>query len=347
MNFFASYVSPNAAPYVAVVLRSTMLSEGEWVRRFEAALEGYLRLKSGVVCTNSGTSALHLALATLGVGAGDEVIIPPLTFVATGLAVLYRGATPIFCDIASDGCIDPKKIPALITERTKAIIAVNWAGKACQISALEKIAKKHGVKLVIDAAQSFGHGMGGDITCFSFQATKHLTTGDGGAVVCKPEYYEKARRLNWFGIDKAKDAAGPLGERIYNLDEVGYKYHMNNVAAAIGLANLQTVHERNDHRRAIADIYSKELLCPMYADPMWAFPINVRDVDAFTRVCFAQNVPVSIIHRGIDHNHIFGGIRSGLTEMRKWEREVTHLPIHHEITKENAYWICERIKDYV
>jgi perosamine synthetase len=324
-----------------------MVSEGQWVSRFEAALEGHLRLKSGVVCTNSGTSALHLALATLGVGAGDEVIIPPLTFVATGLAALYRGATPIFCDIAPDGCIDPKKIRALITDRTKAIIAVNWQGKACQISALEKIAKKHGVKLVVDAAQSFGNGTGGDITCFSFQATKHLTTGDGGAVVCKPEYYEKARRLNWFGIDKAKDVAGPLGERVYNLNEVGYKYHMNNVTAAIGLANLQTIDERNDHRMMIADIYSKELRVPKCAEPMLSFPIRVGDVDAFTRICLAQGVPVSNIHRGIDHNRIFGGVRSGLTEMRKWEREVTHLPVHHEITEENAYWICKRIKDYV
>jgi perosamine synthetase len=236
MNFFTSYISPKAKEYVAEVLDSGMLSEGEWVRRFEKAIEEFYDNKTKVVTTNSGTSSLHLALATLGVGQGDEVIIPPLTFVATGLAVLYCGAKPVFADILNDGTIDPESIAMKITPKTKAIIVVNWAGKACNCDEIEGLANLHGIKLIIDAAQSFGSRIYGDAVCFSFQATKHLTTGDGGAVAFRyPVDYERGRRLSWFGIDKEKDLPGFLGEREYDREEVGCKYHMNNIAAAIGL----------------------------------------------------------------------------------------------------------------
>lgn len=356
LSFFASYISPNAEKYIHKVLASGMLSEGEVVRRFEKALEKQFGLpENSVICTNSGTSALHLALRTLGVGLYDEVILPPQTFVATGLAVKYTGADTVFCDIGWDGSIDPDKITAKCTYETKAIIAVNWAGKACDLDRLTEIAKRYNLKLIIDAAQSLGVGMGGDIACLSFQATKHLTTGDGGAIVCyNYDDYKKARKLNWFGIDRSIDEPDLLGERVYNLDyPIGFKYHMNNYAAALGLANLETFDGRMKHRKKIAEIYENELgirytgeLHSGSEHAYWAFPIYVDAVWKFSQYCKKAGIPVSIIHRGIDHNKIFGGVDETLVGQREWDKHVTHLPIHHEITEEDALWICEQVNKY-
>jgi perosamine synthetase len=329
------------------------------VRDFERELEKYFDLpKNSVVCTNSGTSALHLALKTLGVGLYHEVILPAQTFIATGLAILYSDAQPVFCDIGYDGNIDPDKIKDKTTFDTKAIIAVNWAGKACDVEKLHEIAKRQNLKLIIDAAQSLGVGMGGDITCLSFQATKHLTTGDGGAVICyNPEDYAIARKLSWFGIDRENDLPDILGERVYNLDfPKGYKYHMNNIAAALGLANLETLDERMKHREKIAGTYWDNLdgamtlqhwhIHPIGSDAWWAFPIYVDDVKRFSEYCQSVSIPVNIIHRGIDHNKIFGGVDSSLVTQREWEKHVTHLPIHHEITEDMALEICEKVNQY-
>lgn len=355
INFFASYVSPNANEYIADVLKSTMLSEGTVTRQFEIALEKQFHLPdNSVICTNSGTSALHLAMKTLGIRLYDEVILPPQTFVATGMAILYADATPVFCDIGNDGNISIESAKDKINFNTKAIVAVNWAGRACDIEGLQKLAKENNLKLIIDAAQSIGVGMGGDITCLSFQATKHLTTGDGGAVICyNPDDYARARRLNWFGIDRQKNLPDILGERVYNLDKVGYKYHMNNIAAALGLANLGGFDDRMQHRKDIANVYfdglDKLLLqIPVGADnAWWAFPIFVDDVREFSRMMKTLKVPVNNLHRGIDHNKIFGGPNPRLTNQRSWEKHVTHLPIHHEITVDDAMWICEQVNTYV
>lgn len=348
LNFFASYVSPRADGYIRGVLNSGMLSEGKYVREFEQKLEKHFNLpENSVICTNSGTSALHLALKTLGVRLYDEVILPAQTFIATGLSILYADAAPMFTDINESGLIDVRKIHG--TFDTKAVIAVNWAGKACDIQALEELCHKQGWKLIIDAAQSLGVGMGGDITCLSFQATKHLTTGDGGAVVCyNPEDYEKARKLNWFGIDRERDLPDVLGERVYSVDKIGFKYHMNNYAAALGLANLETFDERQEHRKNISYIYQNNLRSAVYNDtvsPYWHFPLRVDDVRKFSEYCQSAGVPVNNLHRGIDQYPVFQS-KVELPVQRQWEQHVTHLPIHHEITDEDALWICEQVNKY-
>lgn len=356
--FFSSYVSPRAKEYVAQVLDSGMLSEGEWVRRFEQAIEKFLHFKENtVVATNSGTSALHLALKTLGIGEGDEVIIPPLTFVATGLAVLYCGAKPVFADIGADGCIDPDIFSALISRKTKAVIGVNWAGKDCN-QRIYNICRFNDLKFIVDAAQSFGSRIQADAVCYSFQAIKHVTTGDGGAVFFKdPADYQRARKLSWFGIDKEKDLPDILGERVYNLQEVGYKYHMNNVAAAIGLANIEMAYDILEYRRILARVYEIHLesvspvhQCGTGADPdkstFWAYPVRVDDARRFSAYCEGTGVPHSVIHRGIDHNRIFGGVHMSLQEQRRWEQTVVHLPIHCDMTAEDVLSICEKVNEY-
>lgn len=349
LNFFSSYVSPKAEKYVGQVLKSGMLSEGTVTRQFEIALEKHFNLPdNSVVCTNSGTSALHLALKTLGVRLYDDVILPPQTFISTGLAILYADATPVFSDIGQDGNIDVAKITGDFN--TKAVIAVNWAGRACDLEKLTELCKRQKWKLIIDAAQSLGVGMGGDITCLSFQATKHLTTGDGGAVICYNQAdYERARKLNWLGIDRDRDMPDILGERVYNIDKVGFKYHMNNFAAALGLANLETFDERMAYRKDIVEYYITHLdaVRPVHdtVSNYWAFPIRVDNVRKFSEYCHKVGVPVNNLHRGIDRYPVFQS-KADLPVERQWEQHVTHLPIHNELSVDDVMWICEQVNNY-
>ena len=244
MNFFHTHISPKAVDLAAETLRSGFVSEGKRVAQFEAELTRILGL-ARPVAVNSGTSALHLALAIAGVGPGDEVILPPQTFVASAHAILMCGATPVFADIQpSTGNVDPASVRMRITSRTKAIMPVHWGGYPCDMDEIAAIAQEDDVAVVEDAAHALGATYKGKpvgtlsrFTAFSFQAIKHLTTGDGGALCCqREEDHQAARRRRWFGIDRERDQPSILGERVYDLNEIGFKYHMNDVAAAVGLA---------------------------------------------------------------------------------------------------------------
>jgi perosamine synthetase len=348
----SSYISPLATKYVSDVLNSGMLSEGEVVKKFEEKFEETFGLrKNSFVAVNSGTSALHLAIETLGVK--GKILLPANTFIATGLAILYAGCTPVFCDILPDGTIDPEDVVRKITPDTVSIIGVNWAGKKCGYSALEAICFAATIPLIIDAAQSLGMDVGGDITCFSFQATKHLTTGDGGGLWCRDSYdYMAAKELRWFGISK-DTKTGLLGERDYDLDRLGFKYHMNDFSASLGLANLWNIKDRLSLYKTLASVYEKNLkslvAIPIHKEnsAFWAYPVRVDDVVRFTKFCRDKKVPCSIIHRGIDQNKIFGGIDYRLSNQRVWEATVTHLPIHTDMANGDVEWICSEVNKYV
>lgn len=349
ISFFSSYISPLATKYIKDVLDSGMLSEGKVVATFEREFENSFDLiKNSVVMVNSGTSALHLAIETLK-GRG-EIILPANTFVATGFAIKYARCTPVFCDILPDGTIDPADVKRKITIRTVAVIGVNWAGRECD-DRLEKVCFDAEVPLIIDAAQSLGCKIRGTITCLSFQATKHLSTGDGGALIfTSPETYEKAKRLRWFGISK-QSITGLLGEREYSLGSVGFKYHMNDFTAALGLANLRNIQDRLAYYKTLASLYTQSLksVTPLHTErsSYWSYPILVDDVNKFSSFCRDREIPCSIIHRGIDHNPVFGGVNNYLINQRKWEKTVTHLPIHSGMTVQDIGWICHEVNKYV
>ncbi|PYJ08479.1 MAG: DegT/DnrJ/EryC1/StrS aminotransferase family protein, partial [Verrucomicrobia bacterium] len=231
MTFNWTTVSEQAIANATATLRSGFLSEGKQVKRFEDELAARLGLVRPVAL-NSGTTALHLALVLAGVKAGDEVIIPPQTFIATGMAVLMQGASPVFADIQPHtGNIDPESIREKITGRTKAIMPVHWAGYPCDLEEINELARAHNLVVVEDAAHALGAAYRGKpigaisrFTAFSFQAIKHLTTGDGGALCClRAEDEKRARIRRWFGIDRDNSAPSSLGERVYDADELGFK----------------------------------------------------------------------------------------------------------------------------
>lgn len=362
-ELFNTFIHPLAKTLVNEVLESTFLSEGQVVKDFEKRLEEELGLLN-CVTVNSGTSALHLALTLAGVSENDEVIIPAQTFVATGLVALQQKAKVVFADIDyATGNISVESILQKISPRTKAIIPVHWGGYPCDMTEISNIAKQHGIKIIEDAAHALGAAYKGrpigsisDYTCFSFQAIKHLTTGDGGAIaINNRENYNEAVTRKWFGIDRNNALPTELGERKYDIESLGFKYHLNNYAAALGLANLNGFSQRLQQRREIAAYYTRELselsgltLLNYKNDRQsayWLYPLHVEHRLDFIRSLKAKNITTSVVHQRIDRNSIFGGTRQDLPNQAKFEETQVHIPIHDGIDQEKAEYIVAAIKN--
>ena len=360
---FTTFVHPSAQARVVEVLTSTFLSEGKLVKEFETRLTADLGFVHPAAL-NSGTSALHLALEVAGVGPGDEVILAPQTFIASAITIVQVGAKPVFADIHyENGNINPADIEHRITPRTKAIMAVHWGGYPCDMAEIQAIADRHGLVVVEDAAHSPGATYQGraigsisDFTCFSFQAIKHLTTGDGGALCARdPEKAREVMRRRWFGIDRANSPMSEIGEREYDLTDVGYKYHLSDYAAALGLANLEGFAERMAHRRALVAQYDAGLrqvpgLTPFVhqADresAHWLYGFHVENRLAFIRALKARGIASSVVHDGIDHNTLFGGKRMELTNQRRFDETQIHVPLHDDLTAEQVAYIIQVINE--
>lgn len=346
MEFFETVITDQAKQNVMEVLNSGLLSEGEWVKRFEKELETQFGYRN-CVAVNSGTSALHLALVLAGVERGDEVILPAQTFVATGLAVLYCGAKPVFADIGMDGNIDVDSVSSKITGKTKAIIAVAWGGLSPDLKSLREVCGNY-IKLIVDNAHALGATVEyEDFSCFSFQAIKQLTTGDGGLLVCKPHYkYNKAKALRWFGIDREAHLPDETGERLYDLWDIGYKYHMNNIAAAIGLGNLIGFSNREFRRNLLARQYDNNLtdyVTYRKKTTNWLYTILVERRNDFIRAMKDRGIPTSIVHAGIDRNQIFGG-KQDLPVQRYWDEHHVCLPLHSQLSDEDVQKVINEIR---
>jgi len=243
---------------VTGVLKSKWLTMGEVTQRFEQAFAKYLGVRHAFAVSNA-TVALHLANAVLGIGPGDEVIVPSLTFVATANAVKYTGAKPVFADISSDFDLDisPEAIAAAITPATKAITVMHYGGYPCDMAAINDIARQHGLVVIEDAAHAPGTeldgkkaGTFGDIGCFSFFSNKNLATGEGGMIVTdRDDLAEKIRLMRSHGMttltwDRYKGHAYS-----YDVVTLGYNYRIDEMRAALGLVQLSKL-ERNNARRA-------------------------------------------------------------------------------------------------
>ena len=249
----------NELPYLTECIRSNWISSvGPFVAEFERKFAQAVDCEYGVACCN-GTVALHLAMATLGIGPGDEVIIPTFTMIATANAVAYTGATPILVDAEPDTWnIDPAQIEARITQRTRAIIVVHTYGHPVQIEVIAEIARRHGLHLIEDAAEAHGAeydgrrvGSLGQVATFSFYANKIITTGEGGMLTTNdPELAAVARRLR-------DHAFSP--ERHFWHEYRGFNYRMTNLQAAVGLAQTERLAEIVESRRTNARLYTERL----------------------------------------------------------------------------------------
>ncbi len=250
---------------VVEVLRSDWLTTGPKVREFEQAFARALGAGEAVA-VSSGTAALHAAMHALGVGPGDEVIVSALTFAASANCVVYQGATPIFADVDSRTLlIDPKDVKAKITSRTRAVIAVDYAGQPCDYDALREITGRHDLALVADACHSLGASYKGrpvgtlaDLTVFSLHPVKAMTTGEGGMITT--ESFDSAYRMRCFrnhGVTSDRCQREKQGSWLYDMVELGHNYRLSDVQCALGLSQLSKVSEFVARRRAIARSYEE------------------------------------------------------------------------------------------
>ncbi len=303
------------------------------------------------LAVNSGTSALELAYHLIGIGKGDEVLSAIFTCTATNIPLLRRGAKIKFLDINDDLLVDYEEVKRKITKKTKAIVVVNLGGLQVD-KRIYKLAKKHKIPVVVDAAQSLGiredHG---DYLCYSFQAIKHFTTGDGGMLVARnKKTYERAKLLRWFGIDReAKKRANWRSivkhQMSQEIEESGYKYHMNDIAATLGLVGLKHTDEILEHRRTLCRAYAKKLkFRTVYGGSYWLIAIISDHRDSLIDHLRKNGVECDPVQLRNDVFKVFGGKRQNLPNMNRLENKYLYLPLHTKVTLKDINYIAKVLK---
>ena len=341
---------------VVKVLRSDWLTTGPAVEKFEYDLQRYTG-GVAVVSVSSGTAALHCAYVAAGIGPGDEVITPPLTFIATQSTAVFCGAKIVFCDVQSDtGNIDPNLIEEKITTRTKAVVAVDYAGHPADLDEIRKICDKHKLLFIEDASHALGSKYKGryvgsiaDITTFSFFPTKNITTGEGGAIACKdPQMLQKARRFARQGLIREKKdfkvkTEGPWHQEVH---EFGLNYRMPDILAALGTSQLRKLENFKNIRTKIYDFYSSQfthntnLIIPTKkstVEPFWHLyplrvPVNKR-LEIYNSLR-ENGINAQVNYFPIHKQPVFETINTNLefpNALNYYQRELS-LPIFTELT---------------
>jgi dTDP-4-amino-4,6-dideoxygalactose transaminase len=354
---------------VAAAVRGEWLTMGPAVEAFESAIAARAGTP-GAVAVSSGTAALHCAYAALGIGAGDEVIVPPLTFVATAATAALLGATIRFADVSPEtGNIDPDAVAAELTPATRAIAAVDYAGHPADIDALKALAQPGGARVVEDAAHSIGSTSRGrpvgalaDVTTFSFFPTKNLTTAEGGAVVSPdPDVLEDARRFRQHGL--VRDPAlqrypdeGPWHQEVHAL---GLNYRLPDVLSALGVSQLSRLDEFAARRRRVHERYTEGLTgldgiqLPVRSpdvDPMWhLYPLRIKDGRRreFYDLLRAADVLVQVNYVPVYWHPYFEdlGYRRGLCPVaEQYYAEELSLPMYADLTESDQDRVIELIR---
>jgi perosamine synthetase len=367
---------------LAEVFKSGWIGLGPKTAEFEERFAAYVGAKYAVAL-NSATAGLHLACAALGIGAGDEVLVPTISFVSTAHAAEYCGARAVFVDVEEQTCnLDVADAARKVTAKTKAIVPMHYGGGACDMDAVWAMAKRHGLRVIEDAAHACGSEYRGrkvgslegtDVTSFSFQAVKNLPVGDGGMLTTSDaEMARRLRQLRWCGIDKStwerteeiaqEQESGTRSYAkygwYYEVQELGYKYHMNDIAAAIGLCQLRKLDAANARRREIAGMYNRLL-----GDVVWLkCPVD-RD-DAHQSAC--HNYVIRTAHRDalnlyLKERNIATGVhylplhlqpyyrrreRVSLPVAERVWKELLTLPLYPDLTDEQVEYIAAEIRGF-
>ena len=364
---------------VLSVLRSRWLSTGPVTEKFEKAFSEFLGGGEAIAVSN-GTAALHLALASLGLEEGDEVILPSLTFVATANAVLYNRATPVFADIHSrdDLNLSPCEIERKMTRKTRAVLVMHYGGYPCRMDAILKIARRHGLAVVEDAAHAPGSayrgrkcGTLGDLGCFSFFSNKNLVTGEGGLVFTRNRALaDRVRVLRSHGMgalswDKYR---GRLAS--YDIETLGYNYRTTEVQSALGLIQLKRLERNNRKRGRLVEVYREGLrktsgihipflrfkgdysfhLFPILVEDGRGIPSSARR-DRLVQELREQGIQTSVHYPPV---HLFSlyrkrlGYRKGMLPVTEAaSRGVLTLPLHSRMGTADAEWISRRVRETV
>jgi perosamine synthetase len=361
---------------VVETLHSGWLTTGAKVKAFEAEFAKYIGC-SYAVAVNSGTAALHLALDAIGVNEGDEVIVPAMTFAATAEVVFYLKAKPVLVDCQADTLnLDTERIEAAITPRTKAIIPVHLAGHPCDMNRILEIAKLHKLKVIEDAAHALPAsyrdkkvGTIGDVTCFSFYATKTITTGEGGmATTENPDWAKRIRMMSLHGISlDAWDRYTDKGSWYYEITRPGYKYNLTDIAAALGIEQLKRCDDFYQARRRIAERYDEgfadlpEIQLPACASDiqhawhLYIIQLNIERLrisrQDFIKALKSQNIGTSVhfipLHLHPFYRDTFGYRPADFPQATAVFERIVSLPIYPKMTERDVDHVIDAIKKLV
>ncbi len=354
---------------VADVLRSGWWGQGPKTVEFEQRFAEFVGAKHAV-SVNSATAALHLALLVAGVN-GSEVVTTPMTFVSTNHAILYNDATPVFADVQADTLnIDPDDIERKITEKTRAIVAVDYGGHPVDLDRIHAIAAQHNLMVVEDAAHAAGSkyhdkpvGSISPLTCFSFHPVKNLATGDGGMITLENDEWDaRLRRLRWVGINKdtwvrSQDKDSSQYSWQYDVEELGFKCHSNDIMSAIALVQLQRLPQTNARRREICALYNEGLRdlewlqLPVTKEGVFTAQHNYV-VRCDSRDKLAEWLHLHRVATGMHYipNHLHAMYKPYVTEPlpvveREWTRLLT-LPLFPALTDDEVHYIIDVIRHY-
>lgn len=357
---FHPHVPASAKQSVNSVLDSRWLGQGPKVDQFEAKFSKHFCESNVALAVGSGTDALHLAYLLAGIGPGDEVVVPVFTCTATNIPLLYIGAKLKFVDVDPKTLnINVEHLRAVVTEKTKAIVVVHYAGYPCDMDEIKEIASGLGVPVIEDAAHAVGASYKGipigavsEFTMFSFQAIKHITTGDGGLITFKDaSKTDLAKRLRWFGIDRT---AKQLGIWENDIKEVGYKYQMTDLGASLGLAALEEFESTLAIRRKLLRIYQEglrgipglEILSLETDDRVhaaWLSTVSVENRRGLQSKLLENGIESNQVHYRNDRYSIFRSRKEDLPHMNAIEEKYLCLPLHTKMNTEHV----ERIIDVI
>ncbi|ABA75799.1 MULTISPECIES: DegT/DnrJ/EryC1/StrS family aminotransferase [Pseudomonas] len=320
---------------------------------------------------SSNTVGLHLAVelykTKFGWSDEDEVITTPLTFISTNHAILYAGMKPVFADVDASLCLDPESVIERITPKTKALIFVGIGGNIGQYQKIVEICKEHDIKLILDAAHMAGTRVNGkhvgqeaDCVVFSFQAVKNLPTADSGMICFKSkEDDERVRKLSWLGINKdtfARTAAQGAYKWMYDVEELGYKYHGNSIMAAMGLVQLKYLDLDNAYRRQLASWYRENLAGQTKIDIVNVTPgcessthllqIRVKDRDALMLALNEHQIYPGVHYRDNTEYSMYSFGAGTCPNAAKASQEILSLPMHLGLTRADVDTVCELLIRY-
>ena len=358
---FRPHISERAREMVHAQLGTRWIGQGPSVDRFEREFSAKFCENLATAAVGSGTDALHLAYLLAGVGPGDEVVTPLFTCTATNIPLLYIGARPVFADVQPGTMnIDVEHVRRLVTRKTKAIACVHYGGLPCDLDELRQVADEFGIPIIEDAAHAIGAvykgrsiGSISDFTIFSFQAIKHITTGDGGMLVIKDRsLLARAGRLRWFGIDREGKQKAIWDN---DITDIGYKYQMTDIAAAMGLAALEDWDEVAAHRRRLFAIYEQGLTnTPGLAfvgggltdrvHAAWLCTVFAKERLGLQRKLRENRIESNQVHYRNDRYSIFKESRGSFPQMDAIENDYLVLPLHTHMTPDDAEKVVSVIR---
>lgn len=347
---FKVFMANDCAEKLKDVFASGYIGEGEIVKEFEKELKSVL-MGGHVVTTNSATAALHLAYQITGIS-GGEVITSPMTCMAMNTPIIHNGGKIVWADIDPEtGNISIDSVREKFNSRTKAVVCVHYGGNVCNPELLD-FCRSKGVPLIEDCAHLCNAGIGG-IECYSFQAIKFLTTGDGGALVThEREIADRARLLRWYGIDRTSGADMRCLNPVW---EVGHKFHMNNISAMIGLRNLRhlpliigaTHHNANHYNTRFCGLKTIKIVRTDVRNDYWLYVLLVdKDRDGFMSYMKNAGIATSLVHARNDVQPIFKDSKCKLPNLDKfWAKQVC-IPVGWWVSEKDAQYIADKVCEY-